>query len=389
MISVDNFYWVLYETLLKPVNLDCWYFYPWGTTDNLSCLGEFKEQVVRGEHHALFHFDQEPLYSNNLGQDYDVSKHGRAAWSVRMCKLLANSEHSDIKREICRDRSMLDWYYFFHGFAALDWFSDAKYVDDYTQPSNVFSSYNHIIRHQRAYRMSLTARLIDRQLHNFGDISFHGSVHDCASELEDPWTKLSNREKSMIKQTLIDHATLPIILDSANVTGNFSAKFGHQEFDLWQQSLWHVVNETVFYDPKLHLTEKIFKPIVALRPFVLVAAPGNLAYLKSYGFKTFDQWIDESYDNEHDPEVRLDMIAEEITKLCAMSKQQLQQMHRDMLPVLIHNKQHFFGQFREIIVNELVENFDGCVRVWNNGRVDDRHLPLHPDLAWAKSVLLR
>jgi hypothetical protein len=214
-------------------------------------------------------------------------------------------------------------------------------------------------------------------------------VHDCASELEDPWTKLSNREKSMIKQTLIDHATLPIILDSANVTGNFSAKFGHQEFDLWQQSLWHVVNETVFYDPKLHLTEKIFKPIVALRPFVLVAAPGNLAYLKSYGFKTFDQWIDESYDNEHDPEVRLDMIAEEITKLCAMSKQQLQQMHRDMLPVLIHNKQHFFGQFREIIVNELVENFDGCVRVWNNGRVDDRHLPLHPDLAWAKSVLLR
>lgn len=389
MISVDNFYWVLYETLLKPVNLDCWYFYPWGTTDNLSCLGEFKEQIVRGEHHALFHFDQEPLYSNNLGQDYDVSKHGRAAWSVRMCKLLANSEHSDIKREICRDRSMLDWYYFFHGFAALDWFSDAKYVDDYTQPSRVFSSYNHIIRHQRAYRMSLTARLIDRQLHNFGDISFHGSVHDCASELEDPWTKLSTREKSMIKQTLIDHATLPIILDSANVTGNFSAKFGHQEFDLWQRSLWHVVNETVFYDPKLHLTEKIFKPIVALRPFVLAAAPGNLAYLKSYGFKTFDQWIDESYDNEHDPEVRLDMIADEITKLCAMSEKQLQQMHRDMLPVLIHNKQHFFGQFREIIVNEMVENFDGCVRVWNNGRVDDRHLPLHPDLAWAKSVLLR
>lgn len=389
MISVDNFYWVLYQTLLKPVELDCWYYYPWGTTDNLSCLGEFKEQIVRGEHHALFHFDQEPLYSNNLGRDYDISRHGRASWSVRMCKLLANSEHSDIKREICRDRSMLDWYYFFHGFAALDWFNDARYIGDYTQPCKVFSSYNHIIRHERSYRMSLTARLIDRQLHDFGDISFHGSVNDCVSELEDPWTKLSAREKNIIKHTMIDHASLPIILDSAKVTGNFSARFGHQEFELWQRSLWHVVNETVFYEPKLHLTEKIFKPIVALRPFVLAAAPGNLAYLKSYGFKTFDQWIDESYDAEQNPEARLDMITQEIAKLCTMSNHQLQNMYRDMLPVLDHNKQHFFGQFREIIVNELVENFDGCVRIWNNGRVDDRHLPLHPDLGWAKSVLLR
>ena len=45
--------------------------------------------------------------------------------------------------------------------------------------------------------------------------------------------------------------------------------------------LFHIVTETIFYDNKLHFTEKVFKPIVARRPFFLVGAPGNLAYLKS------------------------------------------------------------------------------------------------------------
>jgi hypothetical protein len=38
---------------------------------------------------------------------------------------------------------------------------------------------------------------------------------------------------------------------------------------------------------------------------MLLAAPGNLAYLKSYGFKTFDSVIDESYDTIQDNDLAL------------------------------------------------------------------------------------
>jgi hypothetical protein len=145
----------------------------------------------------------------------------------------------------------------------------------------------------------------------------------------------------------------------------------------------------VFYHPKLHLTEKIFKPIVVLRPFVLAAAPGNLSYLRSYGFKTFDRWWDESYDLVDDIDQRSDMIVRILEKLCAMSPTELDDLYQDMLPVLQYNKQHFFGKFREIIVSELVDNFDTCLRIWNNGRVDGRELPLHPDLNSVKQILLR
>lgn len=388
MISVNNFYWILYETLLKPVELDCWYYYPWGTTQNLSCLGEYKTQIIRGEHHALFHFDQEPLYSNNLGQDYDISRHGRASWSVRMCKLLANSEHSDIKREICHDRSMLDWYYFYHGFAALDWFRDSRYIGDIVEPSKIFSSYNHLVRNERSYRMALTALLIKESIISYGDVSFHSSWSECEQEIQDPWSNLNFLDKENISNCIIGYANLPMILDSMIPNGQLSARFGHQEFKLWQRSFWHVVNETIFYQSKLHLTEKIFKPIVALRPFLLVAAPGNLRYLRSYGFKTFSNWIDESYDDEKDNHKRLIMITEQLKLLCGKSSKQLQVMHNEMLPVLIHNKTHMFGQFQKIIVKELVQNFDSCIRVWNNGRVDGRDLPLHPDLEHAEQTLL-
>ena len=69
--------------------------------------------------------------------------------------------------------------------------------------------------------------------------------------------------------------------------------------------------------------------------------------------------------------------------------QELRDIQQDMQSVLVHNKQHFFGAFRDIIVAELVDNFDHCVRRWNNGRVDDREVPLHRDLESVKQILLR
>jgi len=121
--------------------------------------------------------------------------------------------------------------------------------------------------------------------------------------------------------------------------------------------LWHIVTETVYFQPKLHLTEKIFKPIVSQKPFILVGAPGNLAYLKSYGFQTFDRWIDESYDQEQDHYIRIEKITTEIVRLCAMSHVQLTTMHEEMKSILLYNYQHFYTTFKDQLVDELVDNF--------------------------------
>ena len=110
---------------------------------------------------------------------------------------------------------------------------------------------------------------------------------------------------------------------------------------------------------------------------MLVAAPGNLAYLKSYGFKTFDRWIDESYDSEQDHYLRIEKITAELARLCAMSPEQLKQMHQEMREVLLYNYNHFYGDFKRIIVDELVDNFEGILMQINNGRMPGNHSRHH------------
>ena len=170
-------------------------------------------------------------------------------------------------------------------------------------------------------------------------------------------------EDKRIKNNNLFHASVSPLDNSSNPILNCAP--GNKKTDQSLKSMWHIVTETVYYEQKLHLTEKIFKPIVLERPFILLSTQGNLSYLKSYGFKTFDRWIDESYDNEMDPDVRLQKVVDEIEKLCRKSMSELLIMYREMHEILKFNKEHFYGNFKNIIVDEMVDNFRMCIKQSN------------------------
>lgn len=386
MYSIENFYYILYQHLLKPLNLQDCVYKEFGSVE--------AKDIVRANYHknpnrygrpkinvnSCYFLDQEPIQASYLDDllEYTTAKH---------CKILINSEISDLKKQLCRYHGLLDCYYFFHGFAALDWYRDGQYFDQSQDWSRPYISMNRLHVNDRSYRLNLVARLQEKNLLPYGHVSLHTHHTEYGSwqqEIDDPNTKLSDTACQLIAKYISD----PLILDQENTTGDLSAAFGHREFDLWKSGLWHIVTETVFYYNKLHLTEKIFKPIVAQRPFLLAAAPGNLAYLKSYGFKTFDTWIDESYDNIVDNDQRLQAIVDQVYKLCSMSDRELRIMHSEMMPVLEHNFTHLYSNFKQVIVNELVDNFENSVRLWNNGRVDDRQIALDIDFDNVKKLLL-
>jgi hypothetical protein len=112
----------------------------------------------------------------------------------------------------------------------------------------------------------------------------------------------------------------------------------------------------VFYYDKLHLTEKIFKPIVSKQPFMLLAAPGNLAYLKKYGFKTFESVIDETYDTIQDNDSRIEAVVDQLRWYCNLSPEEKTDIIRRLEPIIQHNFDHFYGEFRHIITRELLDN---------------------------------
>lgn len=118
-------------------------------------------------------------------------------------------------------------------------------------------------------------------------------------------------------------------------------------------SFLHVVTETVFQDQRKHLTEKVFKPIIMHQPFVLVGGKGTLEYLKSYGFRTFDRWWSEEYDNITDNDSRLKAIADVVNSIGQKSTNELEQMRTEMLHILNHNFKWFYNGFSDVVWSEL------------------------------------
>lgn len=388
MFSLENFYYILYSNLLKPANLTIFYFSKFGSTSQKDLIAHFVYPYkMESKHiHLSFFWDQEPLLKKNFTKISHVTLE-----STKSCKLLVTSEHSQDLKQICKSENYISWYYFFHGFAALAWYRDYKYLPlvDH-QFSKVFICLNRLVTKDRSYRLLLVSHLLDKNLIEHGITSLHlqdSGYGTWQEELNYPDTKLPRHKINFIREK-IGSLKDSLIADIANPKGDFSAHAGPEEYELNQKALWHIVSETVFYYDKLHLTEKIFKPIVSRRPFILVAAPGNLAYLKSYGFKTFDKWIDESYDNEPDHAKRIEMIVGEIEKLCKLDMQQLRNMHEEMKEILNYNFNHLFGNFKNIIIDELVDNFESAIAQWNCNRLDDNFVDISKlDLPGVKALL--
>jgi hypothetical protein len=316
----------------------------------------------------VFFYDQEPLlrgYTNKIIEEVVDQFHENSQHTI-----FVTSEHSKLKQELLTKYNFVDLYYFFHGFAALDWYRgyqavnfNLNVVTDYQKD---FITYNRLISGDRSYRIYFVSRLVEEGLLDNGLVSFgvadDNQIEWC-DEVADPMSKLPDAIKSHCDYNLANVSKL--VIDKHNVPGSASASipingimFGDQDDVVFTTPwpFWHVVTETVFYYDKLHLTEKIFKPIVSKQPFMLLASPGNLAYLKSYGFKTFEGIIDESYDSIQDPWARINAVVTELKKFCGLSESEKLNVIRACEEIVEYNFQHFYTNFKHIISKELISN---------------------------------
>lgn len=127
----------------------------------------------------------------------------------------------------------------------------------------------------------------------------------------------------------------------------------HANIELQQTAFLQVITETVFDYPHNNYAEKTWKTIISLRPFVLASVPGALNDLRSFGFKTFDRWWDESYDDVDDPTERLLAITDIISYIARKPKKELRKILHEMEPVLIHNYNHYFTEFRTYWIDQI------------------------------------
>lgn len=91
--------------------------------------------------------------------------------------------------------------------------------------------------------------------------------------------------------------------------------------DRWQPGWYQhiacdIVVETVFDYPYAYISEKTLRPISCKRMFIVVGPAGILSHLRSKGFQTFDDFVDEDYDSITDPTQRFLAVIDQIYRFC-------------------------------------------------------------------------
>jgi hypothetical protein len=142
---------------------------------------------------------------------------------------------------------------------------------------------------------------------------------------------------------------LPIEMDTMNLKESEKESFEvlrAYKKEIYTDSYIHIVTETNFKND-IFPTEKIINPMVVLQPFILVGAPGYLKYIKELGFKTFDGFIDESYDNECNDAKRFELICKEIKRLSEKPLEEIHNWYISILTPILEYNRNFALKFAE------------------------------------------
>ena len=338
---------------------------PFGRSDPDSVMNYGRDDCL--EHNYIFFFDQEPIHLNIhtatfdrvFGQNLDITHTQDLKRKKHTGHLVTSERDSDSVNKICDYYKWTPHYYFFHGWAALDWYRgyDKTFLIAPVEERTITKTFiapNRIVAGERQHRLEVLYHIFRN-----GMLDNHISCPaTCPAEnisIHDAILPLIGRYPDI--EHVFAQQTLPI---------NFAGETDHPMHSCWlslfdesAESLLYLVTETVYTGRRHHLTEKTFKPIALGMPFVIVGTRGSLEYLRSYGFRTFEGIWDESYDQAEDA-VRIERIASLLRSLDELPVAAKQDLFEQAQEVIEHNWNHFYnGGFEKILWAELQEMLNG------------------------------
>jgi hypothetical protein len=351
MIRIDEIYYnIIVPRVQAKVSHGAHWFDPFGSVKFEDLCNVPPIDNITNAVRYLF-WDQEPLHQplvdQTLSKFVDMFRSGQR-------HIITSEYNSDNVEYVQRTYGFQPHYYFFHGWAALDWFRG--YNKSFLMPhpeqrsiTKTFIAPNRIIAGQREHRLLMLYHMFKNNLHHnwiscpetcpAENISIYNAVRQL--------THIYPDIESVFASTSFPKC-FPGELDSPMHSCCLSL------FDQSAESLLYVVTETVAAGHRQHLTEKIFKPICLNMPFVVVGTAGSLDYLRRYGFKTFNHLWDESYDSETDDKRRIEKIGLLLKELDQLSLQEKQNLFDQAIVVTQHNFDHFYGGgFENILWTEL------------------------------------
>lgn len=114
--------------------------------------------------------------------------------------------------------------------------------------------------------------------------------------------------------------------------------YGYEDVQPYRESIISLISDTIFFKHQGFISEKVFKPIMYLQPFLIAGPSHYLREIRNMGFKTFDGFIDESYDEEVDNKLRLEKVISELIRISNLPIEVLKHKLKEFENVLIYNQ---------------------------------------------------
>ncbi len=112
-----------------------------------------------------------------------------------------------------------------------------------------------------------------------------------------------------------------------------------QDYMFLKHFIVNIVCETQFDIPTQWTSEKTLRAIMFQMPFIIFGPQHVLKRLHGFGFKTFSDYWDETYDDIADPQKRFLATCELVKQVVTLPLDKLKSMHIDMLPILQYNQE--------------------------------------------------
>lgn len=353
-----------YNTLLKHLNG----YTVMGLFDGKRHIDEIVT-LQTGHKGRVFFFDQEPMVQKIDEQLWD--------YIFKEPTIFANSELSSADKEYVKQKypNFIDWYYFSNALLAREWFdSQSSSYAGWTDQKQTLLDCN-LLDGPRQYRLYLIYLMYKFHYQHNSYISFNGNYNwkdelhnnvDFMNLLSEPQKYLDRMPKEKISYDNWGK-------DQASFNGLMQSRI---PLEFYSKVNYITVSETLCIENKKHLTEKVFKPIAAGKPFLLVAGCENLKYLQSYGFKTFNKLWSEDYDIIADPKERINKIfnlmdninldktflfkegSAEYINACNNIKRKLN-VFNEAHAIALENRKYFWSEdFYNLLINEALDNLE-------------------------------
>lgn len=133
-------------------------------------------------------------------------------------------------------------------------------------------------------------------------------------------------------------------------------------WNIYRNTHYSIVCETIGTGDCFFFSEKIMKPMFAKRVFVLFGSQGYLRRLREFGFQTFEEFIDESYDDEPVDTIRYKKAMMQVMRLAWLETPERVKQHIDYVLKCNHTRLFTWQEQYQNQMSEMV-----------SGKIPSRH----------------